>query len=59
MFLGKISNVESATIAQFAVVVIAHAPQAAVALDKQAVFKSSGNRHDIAGYNLLGAIGID
>src|SRR5664279_1950338 len=36
---------------------IAHAPKAAITLEKQAVVVACGNRHDVAGHNLLGAVG--
>ena len=45
-------------VAQLASVVVAHGPQAAVALEKQAVVVSCGNRRDIAGHNLLGPVGL-
>ena len=45
-------------IAQLAIAVVAHGPQAAVALEKQAVEFSCGNRRDVAGHNRLGPVGV-
>ena len=50
--VGSIGVVESA-VAQLAIEVVAHGPQAAVALEKQAVPATCGNRRDVAGHNLL------
>src|SRR5208283_3712771 len=44
--------------AQLAPRVVAHGPQTAVALEKQAVVPSSGNRRDVAGHNLLGKVAV-
>src|SRR5208283_2586536 len=49
--------IESA-IAQLAIMVEAHGPQAAVALEKKAVAGTCGNSCDIAGHNLLGVVDV-
>ena len=54
---GPIGAVESA-IAQFAIAIVSHGPQAAVALEKQGVVAATGNRRDIAGHNPFGQVGV-
>src|SRR2546426_439825 len=54
--LGAVGGVVSA-ISQLAIVVPAHGPQAAVALEKQAVITSCGNGRYAAAHNLFGAVG--
>ena len=54
--LGPVGAVVSA-VAQLAILVVAHGPQTAVALEQQAVVFSCGNRRDVAGHNPLGKVG--
>ena len=55
--LRKVGIVVVSAVAQNAKCVVTHGPQAAVALEKQAVVASGGNRRDVAGHNLLGLVG--
>jgi len=48
--LGAISVVESA-VSQCAILVVAHGPQTALALEEQTVRLSGGNRRDVGGHN--------
>src|ERR1017187_5328894 len=56
--VGIVIVVISAAVAHLAKVVVAHGPQTAIALEKQAVVASCGNRRDVAGHNLFGKVGI-
>ena len=49
---------ETIAVAQLAKCVVAHGPEAAVALEKQAVVFAGGNRRDVGGHNLLGNVRI-
>ena len=54
--LWKVGLIES-SVTQLALIIIAHGPQTAIALKKQAVRVSSRNCHDIASHNLLWFVG--